>query len=211
MVQDLHNIRQDYGNTALDMANTPPAPMPLLENWLQAAAHLPDYQAMVLSTVDAHAQPSARVVLLKQASDAGLDWYTNKQSEKGQALSQNPRAALCFFWQPLHRQIRVQGKVIDIDDATADAYFASRPRGSQISAAVSLQSQSIENRDRLESRVREFDLAHTDKPIPRPATWGGFRLVPQRIEFWQGRDNRLHDRIVYTKTAEQWQKSRLQP
>ncbi len=167
--------------------------------------------AAVLATVGEEGRPSARVVLLKGFSPEGFVFYTNLESRKGRELRARPVAALCFYWHRLHRQVRVEGTVEQVPDAQADAYFATRERGSQIGAWASAQSRPLSTRQELESRVEELNKRFAGKPIPRPPFWSGFRLIPDRIEFWSGRPNRLHDRVLYQRQAGTWSTGLLFP
>jgi pyridoxamine 5'-phosphate oxidase len=167
--------------------------------------------AAVLATVGQDGRPSARVVLLKGFSPEGFVFYTNLESRKGRELRVHPSAALCFYWPRLHQQVRVEGTTEQVSDAQADAYFATRERGSQIGAWASTQSRPLSTRQELESRVEELTKRYAGKPIPRPPFWSGFRLIPDRIEFWNGRPNRLHDRVVYQRRAGTWSTGLLFP
>lgn len=167
--------------------------------------------AAVLATVGADGRPSARVVLLKGFGAEGFVFYTNLESRKGRELRAHPVAALCFYWPRLHQQVRVEGAVEQVADAQADAYFATRERGSQIGAWASAQSSPLSARKELESRVEELNKRFAGKPIPRPPFWSGFRLVPDRIEFWSSRPNRLHDRVLYERRAGTWFTGLLYP
>ena len=165
---------------------------------------------MTLATAAASGAPSARVVLLKGV-DHGFCFYTNRDSRKGRELDENPRAALVFWWPELERQVRVEGAVERVDDATADAYFASRPRGSKLGAWASPQSRPIPDRETLAALLKEIELENPEDEVPRPGFWGGFRVVPEAVEFWQGRASRLHDRHVYRRDADGWRTERLAP
>jgi len=181
--------------------------------WLDAAVAaepaLPE--AMTLATVSPEGQPSTRMVLLKAHDARGFVFYTNFDSAKGRDLLANPNASLCFHWKSLGRQVRIDGTVSPVDDAEADAYFASRPRGSQIGAWASEQSAPLESRAALEARVTALEAEHAGGDVPRPPHWSGFRLAPARIEFWQDRPDRLHDRLVFERDGVGWRETRLQP
>lgn len=209
--KDLSAFRESYSLSALSEDNVPADPIPLFNNWLEQAiaARLPEPNAMTLATIDLNGMPAARVVLLKEVSKSGFVFYTNYDSDKGVELSKNPNASLVFLWLEMQRQVRVVGKVSKVHPKTSDAYFALRPRGSQIGAWVSPQSRPIPNREVLE---REYEaILKDDSPLKRPPHWGGYRLMPERVEFWQGRENRLHDRILYVKDDSEWKIFRLAP
>lgn len=187
-----------------------PDPFQQFDTWFQDAAHLPEPNAMTLATATPDGRPSARMVLLKGV-DHGFVFFTNYESRKGAELAQNPRAALVFFWPQLHRQIRIEGEVERVTREESDAYFATRARGSQVAARASAQSRELRNRQELEQRVQEVEAEFEGQPVPRPAFWGGYRLIPETIEFWQGRPNRLHDRLRYVRRREEWKIMRLSP
>jgi pyridoxamine 5'-phosphate oxidase len=170
-----------------------------------------DTAPSALATVDDQGRPSVRMVLLRGVDERGFIFHTNYGSRKGRDLAQNPHAALCFHWPSLEEQIRVEGTVERLSAEESDAYFASRPRGSQIGAWVSDQSQVLPTREELEYRYREAEHRFEGKPVPRPPFWGGFRLAPVSIEFWFGRPDRLHDRILYTRQGDGWKIERLYP
>lgn len=167
--------------------------------------------AMTLATVSADGRPSARMVLLKDHDAQGFVFYTNFNSQKGQELLANPNASLCFHWKSLGKQVRIEGPAGRVPDSEADAYYASRPRGSRIGAWASEQSQPVASRDVLEARVADLTAKFGADNIPRPPHWSGFRVVPDRIEFWTDRPDRLHDRQVFVRTADGWSEQRLQP
>lgn len=171
----------------------------------------PYSNALVLSTADKKGRPSSRVVLLKDFSEKGFVFYTNFNSRKAIELKDNPYAAMTFFWHEVERQVRIEGKISTVSKTESDEYFATRERGSQAGAWVSPQSKVIKNRKELEKKHNKLLKFYTNKPIPRPPFWGGYCLIPNRIEFWQGRENRLHDRTVYTKGEKGWKIEILAP
>jgi pyridoxamine 5'-phosphate oxidase len=188
-------------------------PIALFQRWYgEAHAALGFHaDAMTLATATPDGAPSARIVLLKGVDARGFRFFTNERSRKGGELAANPRAALAILWAPLERQVRVTGAVRRIDAAESDAYFATRPRGSQLGALASEQSRPIGGREELEARVAELAQRHAGGDVPRPPHWGGFVVVPGEIEFWQGRPDRLHDRFRYVRAGEGWELTRLQP
>ena len=196
------------------MSSVEPAdPLVLFAAWLAEAerAELNDPNAMALATADAQGQPNVRMVLLKGYDQHGFVFYTNMESAKGAELAANMRAALCFHWKSLRRSVRIQGKVIPVTDTEADAYFASRPRDSQIGAWASQQSRPLETRFALEKAVASFTLKFGIGAVPRPPYWSGYRVVPVRIEFWQDKPFRLHDRSVFSRATDGWQMEKLYP
>jgi pyridoxamine 5'-phosphate oxidase len=188
-------------------------PLQLFDAWFaeaeRAGVEMP--QTMTLATASAGGAPSARMVLLKGADDEGFVFYTGYASRKGAELAENPRAALVFYWQALGKQIRVEGPVERVPAAESAAYFATRPRGSQLAAWASRQSSPLESRDELEERYAELEREHEGREVPLPPHWGGYRLRPEAIEFWEHRDNRLHDRTRYTRARAGWRAERLSP
>jgi len=210
---DLAAIRHEYTAHGLTEDDAGDDPLVLLRRWIAeaVAAGIDEPNAMALATADGRGRPSARTVLLKGLDIDGAVFYTNLESRKGRELSENPWAAAVLLWRPLQRQVRIEGPALPVSDDEADRYFASRPRGAQISAAASQQSEPIEGRDDLERQYTEVEQAHAAGDIARPAFWGGFRLGFDSIEFWQGRPNRLHDRILFVRGAGGWERERLQP
>lgn len=211
---DLTRVRKEYEDAGIDEADFGPDPMPHFAEWLTTAvdAQLVEPNAMVLSTVSADGQPTGRFVLCKGISQGsqgrmGVEFYTNYNSQKGQHLNANSAAAVTFGWLALHRQIRMEGRVERVTKEESDAYFAQRPRGSQIGAMVSNQSTVLHDRSVLE---KAFAEAEETVPV-RPDHWGGYRIVPTTVEFWQGRRSRLHDRIRYTLGPSDWLIERLAP
>jgi len=212
-MDDLARMRQEYGERGLRKADVVADPLEQFARWFEEARAAPilEPNGMTLATVDASGQPSARTVLLKGIDRRGLAFYTNLESRKARELAANPKAALLFWWPAQGRQVRFEGVIERVDDAEADAYFASRPRGSQIGAWASAQSTVVADRAALEAAEREIAARFEGGAVPRPPFWGGFRLVPERVEFWQGRLNRLHDRLRYTRRGDGWELERLAP
>jgi pyridoxamine 5'-phosphate oxidase len=205
-------LRTEYETEGIDVADLDPDPLRQLQLWLQEAwdAGVPEAHAMVVSTVGAEGMPSSRALLLK-GLDEGLVFFTNLESRKARELGANPQAAALFLWVPLHRQVRVEGRVERVSDQVSDAYFASRPPGARLAAVVSPQSEVIPDRAWLERRLEELAQRYPDGEVPRPAYWGGYRLLPDVVEFWQGRLHRLHDRVRYRRRQGVWVRERLAP
>jgi pyridoxamine 5'-phosphate oxidase len=206
-------LRKDYGQASLNEDEVQDDPMAQFTSWFEQAlkAQVNEPNAMNVATVDANGRPSSRIVLVKQFDERGFTWYTNYDSRKAQELRANPFAALLFFWSELERQVRIEGRVETTSAEESDKYFHSRPLKSRLSAIASQQSAPIDNRAALERNYEAVAATAGDAPA-RPANWGGFRLVPERIEFWQGRRSRFHDRIVYERQEDgSWERQRLQP
>lgn len=210
---DLANSRKDYTLKTLEIESVQDNPLAQFKIWFEEAlaAKALEANAMHLSTVEADGKPSARIVLLKELDEQGFVFFTNYKSRKGKALEENPFVALTFFWPELERQVRVEGKVQKVSIEESATYFHSRPRGSQLGAWASPQSQEIENRAVLEENLEKIEQQFTGQEIDLPTFWGGYVVIPTYIEFWQGRSNRLHDRIVFVKEGNNWVKKRLAP
>ncbi len=213
MQKDIASIRRDYQMSSLDEVSTAAHPIDQFTQWWQEAtsSNIDEVNAFVLSTIDANNTPASRVVLLKGYSSEGFIFFTNYDSDKGKEVEANPHVAMNFFWKELERQIRITGTIKKISTKESEAYFHSRPLGSQIGAWSSPQSQIIPNREFLEKIVAEHTEKFKDGNIPLPPHWGGYRVIPTQIEFWQGRSSRLHDRIRYSFENHHWTKVRLAP
>jgi pyridoxamine 5'-phosphate oxidase len=210
---DLARLRNDYQASGLRRADLPADPMELWRIWLAdaTAAELAEPNAMIVSTVDPDGRPSARTVLCKGADERGFVFFTNYASRKGVAIATNPAVALLFPWHSLSRQVIVTGDAERVPRAESESYFASRPRGAQLSATASEQSQVVVDRPALESRVAAVAAEHADREVPCPTGWGGFVVRPRSVEFWQGRNDRLHDRLRFVASVNGWDLERLSP
>lgn len=207
------DLRRDYSHATLSEHEVDPDPIRQFAKWFDEAlaAQVPEPNAMSVATVGSNGRPSSRILLLKDFDQRGFTWYTNYTSRKAQDLQANPYAALIFHWVELERQVRIEGKVERVPASESDAYFAIRPLKSRLGAIASDQSQSIASRALLEKKFDTAEQQFGDNP-PRPSHWGGYRLTPEVIEFWQGRSSRLHDRVLYSRTEDSnWQRQRLQP
>lgn len=207
------NLRREYAKQALDEQSVAAEPLTQFRIWFDAAlaSGIVEPNAMLLSTADAEGRPSARVVLLKDIDDRGLSFFTNYNSRKGGDIAENPYVSLTFWWQELERQVRVEGRAEQLSDAESDLYFASRPRGSRLGAWASPQSAVVSSREELERALQEVESRFGDGDVERPPHWGGYRVIPENVEFWQGRPARLHDRIRYRVDGEEWKIERLGP
>ncbi|MEW8014238.1 MAG: pyridoxamine 5'-phosphate oxidase [Candidatus Sedimenticola endophacoides] len=213
MGQKIHHQRREYTHTILNRADLDPDPIRQFDAWLREAieAELLDATAMGLATATRDGRPSLRTVLLKFFDQTGFVFYTNLESRKARQIGDNPHAALLFHWREFERQIKITGRVETVSNAESLKYFLSRPRDSQIGAWVSAQSSVISSRAVLEQKVAEMKQRFSNREIPLPSFWGGYRVIPEQIEFWQGRTNRLHDRFLYSRAGEQWRIERLAP
>jgi pyridoxamine 5'-phosphate oxidase len=205
--------RHSYDRDTLDESRAAGEPFAQFRRWIgdALAGDVIEPNAMTLATVDAAGHPAARVVLLRGWDERGFVFFTNYESSKGHEIAANPSAALVFFWGKLERQVRISGRVEILPTEESDAYFAKRPRGSRVSAWASPQSQVIRGRDVLEAGMEEIERRFAGADVPRPAFWGGYRVIPVRIEFWQGRPDRAHDRLCYNATGTSWMRERLAP
>jgi pyridoxamine 5'-phosphate oxidase len=211
--RSISDIRRDYGELNLNEKTLPEDPIVQFKHWFEDVLknEKNDPTAMVLSTVDKHGCPDSRVVLLKGLDEGNFIFYTNYQSAKAEQINNKPYAALNFYWPQMARQVRIRGQVKRVDKEQSDLYFSSRPIKSQFSAIASPQSHEIHDRESLEKVLNDLILKHGQEPVLRPEYWGGYMIIPDEIEFWQGRDNRLHDRIHYYRQDGQWRHHRLAP
>jgi pyridoxamine 5'-phosphate oxidase len=210
---DVSSLRKEYTRAGLNKTDVHPDPIVQFHEWFEKVidADLHEPNAMILATVTADGKPSARTVLLKGYDERGFIFYTNYEGRKANEIEANPRCSILFYWGELERQVRIEGRASRLSGEESDAYFASRPRGSRLAAWASEQSSPVENRSVLEERVRALEDEYEGREIPRPPFWGGYRVEPNTIEFWQGRENRLHDRLVYRREDGAWRIERLQP
>lgn len=215
MGRSVADLRKEYTRAGLREADAAPDPVEQFRKWFDEAlaAGLHEPNAMTLATATPDGRPSARVVLLKGFDEQGFVFYTNYEGRKGRELEENPYCALVFYWGELERQVRIEGRVSRVPAEESDEYYRSRPRGSRLGAWVSEQSRTVGDRGVLEERLRELEREYEGREVPRPGFWGGYRVKPEAIEFWQGRENRLHDRLLYRRAggAGGWCRVRLQP
>ncbi len=213
MARNVADLRKEYTRAGLAESDVDPEPVEQFRRWFDEAlaAGLHEPNAMIVATASPDGLPSARVVLLKGFDRRGFVFYTNYEGRKGRELEENPRAALLFYWGELERQVRIEGIASRVSGEESDAYYAGRPRGSRLGALASEQSRVVESREVLEGRIRNLEAEYEGRDVPRPAFWGGYRVEPEAMEFWQGRENRLHDRLVYRRGEMGWKMERLQP
>ncbi|MDQ3430254.1 MAG: pyridoxamine 5'-phosphate oxidase [Actinomycetota bacterium] len=213
MARNVADLRKEYTRAGLTESDMDPDPVEQFRRWFDEAlaAGLHEPNAMIVATASPDGLPSARVVLLKGFEDRGFVFYTNYEGRKGLELEENPRAALLFYWGELERQVRIEGTASRVSEEESDAYYAGRPRGSRLGALASEQSRVVGSREVLEGRIKNLEAEYEGRDVPRPAFWGGYRVEPEAMEFWQGRENRLHDRLVYRRGDGGWRMERLQP
>ena len=211
---DVSGLREEYTRAGLTEADAHPDPVEQFRRWFDEAlaANLYEPNAMTLATATREGRPSARVVLLKGFDERGFVFYTNYEGRKARELEENPYCALAFYWGDLERQVRVEGRAGRVIKEESDAYYESRPRGSRLGTWASAQSRPVEDREALEERLRGLEAEYEGREVPRPPFWGGYRVEPESVEFWQGRENRLHDRLLYRRQdGGGWRVERLQP
>jgi pyridoxamine 5'-phosphate oxidase len=210
---DIASIRKDYQFQSLDINDAAPSPFDQFEKWWKEAvsSSIEEVNAMTLATINQEGKPSARIVLLKGFDEKGFVFFTNYQSNKGKALTAHPFASLVFFWKELERQVRIDGSCVRVSEEESDIYFQSRPLGSRLGAWASPQSEVISNRSVIEQELEAVATRYAEGNVPRPSYWGGYRVIPETVEFWQGRPSRLHDRLRYSKASGNWKIERLAP
>ena len=210
---DLAALRAEYAREGLEEADAGNDPVDLFAQWLDVAvnAGIHEPNSMALATADASGRPSVRIVLLKGFDAAGAVFYTNYDSRKGRELGDNPWASAVLLWHQLQRQVRIEGRVEQVEPEQSDAYFASRPRGAQIGAVASQQSRSVADREALETQIADAERTFDGRDVERPEHWGGYRITLDAVEFWQGRADRVHDRLRFTRVGDGWSRERLQP
>lgn len=213
LAAELAAARENYTRTGLHEDDLADDPFEMFERWYTEArdAGIIEPNAMVVSTVSATGAPSSRMVLLKGFSTAGFTFFTNTASRKGDELAANPRCAVLFPWHPLERQVRIEGVAHELSPEDVEAYFSQRPRGSQLGAHASHQSQVVSGREELEAAYDRIEAQFEGRPVPVPEEWGGYRVEPETVEFWQGRPGRMHDRLVYRREGDKWRTERLAP
>lgn len=213
MTKIVYTYRKDYNRGSILPQDLQPDPFDMFSKWFEDAVNrgIEEPNAMVLATVGKNLRPSARIVLLRESDHLGFVFFTNYQSKKGKQITENSMGALLFPWQSIQRQIRIEGFIEKLSEKASDEYFHSRPEGSLASAWISPQSSVIPSREFLEKKVEKFKVEYKDKTIPKPPFWGGYKLIPDLFEFWQGRENRLHDRFEYYREEEDWKLRRLAP
>jgi pyridoxamine 5'-phosphate oxidase len=210
-MKSIKDLRTDYQKSELNVKDLTEEPVTLFQQWLsQAITYSNDANAFVLSTVNSNGVPSSRVLLLRDATEKGFSFFTNYSSRKSQEIEVNPNVCMNFFWPEMERQVRINGSISRLSEQESDDYFNSRPYESRIGAWCSPQSQVIESREVLENKIQELKKKYPNE-VPRPENWGGYTIVPNEIEFWQGRASRLHDRFLYKKEGENWTINRLAP
>ena len=210
-MKSIKDLRTDYQKSELNVKDLTEEPITLFQQWLsQAINYSNDANAFVLSTVNSNGVPSSRVLLLRDATEKGFSFFTNYSSRKSQEIEVNPNVCMNFFWPEMERQVRINGSISRLSEQESDDYFNSRPYESRIGACCSPQSQVIESREVLENKIQELKKKYPNE-VPRPENWGGYTIVPNEIEFWQGRASRLHDRFLYNKEGENWTINRLAP
>ena len=210
-MKSIKDLRTDYQKSELNVKDLTEEPITLFQQWLsQAITYSNDANAFVLSTVNSNAVPSSRVLLLRDATEKGFSFFTNYSSRKSQEIEVNPNVCMNFFWPEMERQVRINGSISRLSEQESDDYFNSRPYESRIGAWCSPQSQVIESREVLENKIQELKKKFPNE-VPRPENWGGYTIVPNEIEFWQGRASRLHDRFLYNKEGKNWTSNRLAP